>query len=173
GYRVPAQRITVPPRGAASRRRNRWQCTADCRRHAAELDHEIGELFWVERLGAIRKCTVRLRMHLHDDAVRTGSDRCSRHRCHHVAQARTVTWICDDREMRQLVHHWNRSQVEHVANRGIEGPNSALAQNYLTVSLGKNVFGAEQEIRDRGGHSTLQEHRPPQLADGLEKRIIL
>ena len=54
-----------------------------------------------------------------------------------------------------------------------KGPNAALAQDYVVVALGHDVFRCEQPFFECCGHSSFKEYRPPRPASPPEKRKVL
>ena len=56
---------------------------------------------------------------------------------------------------------------------GLEGPDAPLAQDHPLVAPGQDILRRLQQLRYRGGHTPLQQHGLPDLAQGLEQGEIL
>src|SRR5687768_2767130 len=108
-----------------------------------------------------------MRMHLDEDSVRTGSERCAGHRRNLVSYAGTMARVGDYRQVRKLVDSGDGRDVEHVARDRVEGAYAPLAQDHPVVSFGENVFRAQKEIADRRRHSALQQNGLADAADAL------
>ena len=93
----------------------------------------------VELLLAIAQCFRRMRMHLHEQAVRSERHGAAAHRPHQVRPAAALAGIDDDGEVRFLLDDRDGGEVESVARVGLEGADAALAEQDVRVALGKDV----------------------------------
>ena len=62
--------------------------------------------------------------------------------------------------MRLALEHRDRRHVERIARGRFERADAALAQNHIAVALRHDVLGRHQQLGDRGGQATLEQHRP-------------
>ena len=81
--------------------------------------------------------------------------------------------VGDHGKVRQFLHERDRREVEQVARGWIEAAYPALTEDDLRVAFGQDVFGAHQEIGDRGGHAALEQHRLANPANGPEQGVVL
>src|SRR6185437_7720327 len=153
----------------------------DCRSDAAVDDgselaqalHELGELIREERLRAVRHCLVRVRVHLHQQAVSASSNTCERECGNEVALADAVRWIAKHRKVRELLEHGDRGDVHGVARVGLEGADAALAKHEVVVAAGEDVFGGEQNLFDGGGDAALEQAGLAHVAELAEQVEVL
>ena len=88
-------------------------------------------------------------MDFDDESVGAGGDRGPRHRRDHVATPRPVARVGDDRQMTQLLHDWNRRDVERVARVVLERSDAALTQDHVVVAAAQDVLRRQQPLLDR------------------------
>jgi fructoselysine-6-P-deglycase FrlB-like protein len=82
-----------------------------------------------------------------------------------------VARVHEHGEVRLGFQDGDRSHVERVACCGLEGSDSALAEDHLAVPLAHDVLGRHQKLGDGRGEATLQEHgalHPPHLGQECE-----
>src|SRR5215813_13143899 len=113
---------------------------ADGRGNNSELCHQLRESFGFEGLSAIGKRMLRIVVHFDQQTVRTRGDRSARHRRNFVAPAGSVRRISPHRQMRKFLDNRYCSNVKGVAGVGFECTDSALAQDYIVISPGEDVF---------------------------------
>src|ERR1700732_1524060 len=75
--------------------------------------------------------------------------------------------------MRELFDYGDGGDVERVARVGFERADAALAEDYVVIAAGEDVFGAEEQLFHGGGHATLEEHGLADFAESAEEVIIL
>src|ERR1700730_2047261 len=75
--------------------------------------------------------------------------------------------------MRKALDHGNRRDIERVAQVRVKRADATFAEDHLVVSAGHNVCGAEQQLLDRGGHSTLQKYGLIDFTQAAEQVLIL
>src|SRR5450631_2085559 len=121
-------------------------CSPDCEELWAQLPHfmleiEVGlEIFHhaaefteSERLVAVAQGLFRTGMNFHDQSVCANHGSGPRQHGNQRAHACGVTWVHDDREVRDRFQYRHGSDVERVASRGFEGANAAFAKNDLRI----------------------------------------
>ena len=96
-----------------------------------------------------------------------------RHRRDQVGPAGGVAGVDDDRQVALPLDVGNDRQVERVAGRIFEGPDSALAEDHLPVPFGEDVLGRHQEVFHGRAHAAFQEDRDPGAAAFLEQVEVL
>ena len=67
--------------------------------------------------------------------------------------------IDDHRQVRLVLEHRNRAEVERVPGRRLEGLDPALAEDDPVVALLGHVLGGHQQLLDRGRDPALEQHR--------------
>ena len=112
-------------------------------------------------------------MRLDDDPVGADRDGRARERQHEVAPPRRVRGVDDHRQVRLLLEHRDRAQVERVPRRRLEGPDPALAEDDLLVPLLGDVLGRHQELLHRGRRPALEENRLVGPADLGQQQEVL
>ena len=60
-----------------------------------------------------------------------------------------VARVDDDRQVRELLEHRHRHQVEREAVGGLERADAALAEDDLLVALLEDVLGRHQQLLER------------------------
>ena len=98
-------------------------------------------------------------MDLDQQPVGAGRNRGAAERGHHPRLAAGVRRVDDDRQMRLSFEHRNRSDIEHVAIRRLEGAYAALAENDVVIAAGGDVLGGHQPFVDRRRHAALEDDR--------------
>ena len=112
-------------------------------------------------------------VHLHHQAVGSGGHGGQRQGSHQLRPPGGVAGVHDHRQVGQLFQHRNGGNVQSGAAVGLEGTDAPLAQDHLPVAPGQDVLRRLQQLRHRGGHTPLQQHGLPDLAQGLEQGEIL
>ena len=110
-------------------------------------------------------------MRLDDDPVRAHRGSRPRQRQHQVAPAGRVRRVDDHRQVRLVLQHRDRAEVERVPRRPLEGLDPALAEDDPLVSLARDVLGRHQQLLDRRRRPALQQDRlvgPPHLGEQHE-----
>src|SRR5215470_14849513 len=67
----------------------------------------------------------------------------------------------------------DRGDVERISRVGFKRADTALAQNHVVISTGKNVFGGKQEFFHRRREAALEKNRFANFAESAQKKIIL
>src|SRR6266700_3118557 len=142
-------------------------------RNHAQFIHELRKLVRIERLRAVRKRLVRIRMHFDQQHVGPCSHGGSRHRRNFVAQASAMRRIRCHGQMRKLVDDGNRRDVQRIARVSLERANAALAQDDIIIATGHNVLGREQQFFKRGSDASLEHHRLLYLAQFPQQIEVL
>ena len=75
--------------------------------------------------------------------------------------------------MGQLAERRDRQKVEREPVARLERPDAALAEHHLVVALLEHVLGRHQELLERRGKASLQQHREPGAADLGQQRVVL
>src|SRR6184192_646890 len=109
--------------------------------------HEHGELVRLERLRAVRQGLLGLGMHLDQQAVSAGRDPGHRHRLDVLPVSGPVAGIDDHRQVRELLEHRHRVEVEGEARGRLEGADPPLAQDDVRIAPGQHVLLCERGIR--------------------------
>src|SRR5579859_3929911 len=152
----------------AGKHSQEWLCHANrTLRHAAadgwgddaELGHELGEGGGLQGLSAVREGVVGVVVDFDQQAVGAGGYRGAGHGGNFVAAAGAVGRVGQHWEVRQLFDYGDGGDVEGVAGVGLKGADAALAEDYVVVAAGEDVFGAEEEFFHGGGHAALEENR--------------
>ena len=113
-------------------------------------------------------------MDLDHGTIGADCDRCTHQWRNQGALACCVRRIEDHGQVRQLVKHRHRVDVEGVAGSRLEGANAALAEKYIRVAVRDNVLGREQEFLDGRALPALEHDRTAgQRANFFEKREVL
>ncbi len=133
----------------------------------------VRELVGVERLRPVADRGLRVRVDLHDDPVGAHRGGCQRQRQHEVAPPGGVARVDDDRQVRELLEHRHRRQVERVAVGGLERADPALAQQHVRVALLEDVLRRHQQLVERRGDPALEQRRAPGAADLGQQRVVL
>ena len=90
-----------------------------------------------------------------------------------VAAAGGVARVDDHRQVRELLQHRHRGEVEREAVGGLEGADPALAQQHVRVALLEHVLGRHQQLLERRGQPALDQHRLAGAADLGQQRVVL
>ena len=104
-------------------------------------------------------------MHFDNDGVRSNRNRSARNRRNQALLAGAMRRIGHDRQVRKFFGESDGGKVESIASGGFKRLDSALAKGNLIVSAGKQVFGGQQPLLDRGRGAALEQNR---LLDGRE-----
>jgi len=112
-------------------------------------------------------------MHLDQESVGSGCDRCETHRHHEAAHAGAMRRIDHDREMGQRPQQRHRRQVEQVARLLVVGPDAAFAQHDLVVPRDVDVFGSHQPLFDRCRDAPFKQHRLARAAHLAQEPEVL
>src|ERR1700728_1385040 len=91
----------------------------------AELGHQLGELGWVEGLGAVGEGVVGIVVDFDQDAVGACGYGGSSHGRDFVAAAGAVAGVAEHGEMRKLFDYRDGGDVEGVAGIGFKGADAA------------------------------------------------
>src|SRR5882724_3459438 len=146
---------------------------ADRRSNNPQLSHQSSERGRFERLCAVGKRMLGIVVDFNQQSICACSNGGTRHRWNFVAASRSVQGIGPHRQMRKLLDHRNRGQIKSVARVRFKSSDSTLAQNYVVVSARQNIFGAEQQLLHRRGHSAFQQHRLAHFAERAQKVVVL
>ena len=137
---------------AGARRGRRVRRSGDsCRRprRPARAGRVGGEVVRAQRLRPVADRLLGLRVDLDDDPVRAGRRRGERERLDEVAPAGRVARVDDHRQVRELLEHRDRRQVEREAVGRLEGADAALAEDHGLVALLEHVLGGHQQLLER------------------------
>ena len=88
------------------------------------------------------------RVHLDDDPVGADGGSGPRQRQHEIAPAGGVGRVDDHRQVRLVLQHRHRPEVERVARGALERPDAALAEDDALVALLGHVLGGHQQLLD-------------------------
>ena len=126
--------------------------------HALHAGQVVGEAVGVQLLGAVADRVVGVGVDLHDQAVGARRGGGHGHRLDQVAAAGGVAGVDDHRQVRQLLEHRHRHQVEREPVGGLERADAALAQDHVAVALLEHVLGGHQQLLERGAQAALDQH---------------
>ena len=132
---------------------------------------ELAELVRRDLLRAVAERLLGPRMRLDDDPVRADRRRRPRQGQDERPPPGGVGGVDDHRQVRLLLEHRDRAEVERVPGRGLEGLDSPLAEDDPVVPLPRDVLGRHQELLHGRGRPALEQHRlvdPPDLRQEQE-----
>src|SRR5581483_1836014 len=144
-------------------------------RESADLVRELAELGGRDLLRGVAERLLRPRMDLDDDPVGAGRDRGARERQDELTAARRMGRVDDHGQVRLLLEHGDRADVEREPCRRLERLDAALAEDHLGVPLLDDVLGRHEEVLDRRRRAALQQHglrRPADLGEEREVRHV-
>src|SRR5215218_7229285 len=159
-------------RRRSSRGRVREHLPGD-RRRALDLLRVRREAVRPQLLRAVADGLVRLRVDLDDDPVRAGRRGRERERLDQRAPPGGVAGVDDHRQVRELLQHRDRREVEREAVSGLEGADPALAQQHVGVALLEHVLGRHQQLLERRRQPALEQDRLARAADLGQQRVVL
>ena len=84
-----------------------------------------------------------------------------------------VAGVDDHGQVRELLEHRDRGEVEREAVRRLERADAALAQQHVGVALLEDVLRRHQQLLERRGQAALDQHRLAGAADLGEQRVVL
>ena len=128
--RAPRRPRRAPPPGSTLTQTT----VAHQRRERADLVGEVGKSATGICCAASHSACSGSRVHLDDDPVGARRDRGARERQHEVAPAGRVRRVDDHRQVRLLLQHGDRADVEREARRRLERLDPALAEDHLRRS---------------------------------------
>src|SRR4029453_15833648 len=73
----------------------------------------------------------------------------------------------------QFLDHRYGGYIESIPCCGLEGSNSALAQDHVVIATRQNVLGREQPLLDGGGNAPLEQHGFASVPKLAKQRVIL
>ena len=76
-------------------------------------------------------------------------------------------------QVRKLVQHAYRAEVERVARRSLEGAYAALAEDYVLVAVRHDILRAHEQLFYRVREAALDEYRLARLAELLQQFEVL
>src|SRR4029079_200965 len=129
---VMNRRRLRPP--ATTCHRLQADASPDGRRNDPQLRHQPIELCRKHRLRAVTQRVIRIAVYFDDKPVGAGRYRRPGHRRNHVATPRPVARIGHNRQVTELLDDRNRRNVERVPSGGLEGANTALAEDDVVVA---------------------------------------
>src|SRR5882724_7716899 len=143
---------------------------ADIRR---EIAHQRGELRQIQGLRAVGDGPFGNGVYLNDEAVCADGDTGSGKGGNQAALARRMAGIENYRQMREFVERGNGRDVAGVARDGLEGANAALAENYVWIAVGHDVFGGHEELFYGAAEAAFEQHRASALPQRLQQHEVL
>ena len=78
---------------------------------------------------------------------------------HEIRAAATLARVDNDWQMRFFLGDGDRRQIQGIAGVGLEGSDSAFAEQDIRISVRKDVFCSEQPFFDAFAHSPLEQDR--------------
>ena len=90
-----------------------------------------------------------------------------------IAQTDAVSRVHDDGEMGSRFQDGNGVEIERVTGGGFERADPAFAEQDVHVSFAQDVFGAHDQIGDRGAEPALEQDRQMTPAHFFQKGKIL
>src|SRR5882724_378950 len=163
-YVTPRNRLQSPPG---------LKCTSDRLGNPAQRTHQILQFLRSQCLIGVAPGLARIRMHFHQQTVRTCGDGGLRERRHHPRLASCMRWVNDHRQVRFLFQYRNRGHIQHVAIVSLKSADAAFAENDVVVAARRNVFRRHQPFRDGGRHAALEYHRLVDAPDFFEQIKVL
>ena len=112
-------------------------------------------------------------VHFDHQPVGTGGHRSPTHGDYLVAAAASVTWVNYDRKMCLFLYHRYGTEIQGVARVVGESSDTTLAQNYIGVSFGHDVFSGHKPFLDCGSHTALEKNWFLCLAGPVKQREVL
>ena len=88
-------------------------------------------------------------MHFDDEAVGAGGDPRHGHRLDVFPVSGAVRGIDEDGQVRQLLDHRDRAEVEREPGGRLERPDAALAEDDVGIAAGQHVLGGQEPLLDR------------------------
>src|SRR5690242_17512233 len=113
---------------------------ADSGSDDAQLGHELSEGVGFERLRAVGEGMLGIVVDFDEQAVGSGSDRGARHGRNFVASTSSMRRIGPHGQVRKLLNDGNGGEIEGVAGVSFKCADAALAEDYVVVAAGQNVF---------------------------------
>ena len=99
-----------------------------------DIAHELGKLAGQQGLKCITAGLFRARVHLDDEAVRTGRHGSSCEVWHQIVMPSRVAWIHHDGQAHAPLEVGDGAQVEHRSHVAANALHATLAQNHLLVA---------------------------------------
>src|ERR1700736_3427547 len=67
----------------------------------------------------------------------------------------------------------NGVQIQRISSHCLEGSNSPFAEQNVKITLAYNIFGAHQQVLDRGCHASFEHYRKFSAADFSQECKVL
>ena len=96
-------------------------------------------------------------MHFDEQSVGAHGHRAAAECDHKIRPAAPLAGIHDDGEVGLFLGNGDRCQVKSVSRVSLEGPDAALAEQDVGISMCQDVFGGEQPFLDAFAHSALEQ----------------
>ena len=92
-----------------------------------------------------------------------------------TSERRPAAWLGSTMtgQVRELLEHRHRREVEREAVGGLEGADAALAQQHVRVALLEDVLRRHQQLLERRAEAALEQHGQAGAADLGEQRVVL
>src|ERR1700693_3469795 len=97
-------------------------------------------------------------MNFDEETIGADGDGGAGERQNFMALAGAVAGFDEDGEMAAFFYRGNYGEIESVAGKIGEGSHPALAEHYVVVPFGEDVFGGHEEFVERGRHAAFEEH---------------
>ncbi len=119
------------------------------------VTHQLSELFWIKALRTVRKCLVRVMVHLYHQAICPCGNCGSSHGADLFTDPGGVARIDNHRQMSECLDHWNGRQIKCVTGIRFKSANAPLAKNNVVVSLREDVLGGHKPFLNGSGKPSL------------------
>src|SRR5215471_13728711 len=84
-----------------------------------------------------------------------------------------MCWVDHDRQLRFRLQEWDGAQIEGIPGHRFKSADAPFAEEDVWVSLAQNIFGAQEQIVDRGAKAALEHHWEMAAAHFFEECKIL
>ena len=126
-----------------------------------------------DRLGSVTQGLRRVGVTFDEQRVGAGRERRDRQRRDPPGGTRGMARVNSDRQVGHVAEHGDRAHVERVAGSGLEGADTALAEDHLAVALSGDVVRGGEPLVVGRGHAPLEDDCHAALSGSAQERRVV